>query len=170
MTENPSLLQVLHVVAEERSGTTKTAQIKFRAPNYLHALIEEASKRGGWGASEEIRRRLENSYLAEIQAVNNETYRFVEAIKIVARSIEEPIGKWFESRFAFDTFRAAVLAIIDLHRPPGALIRPSNRIADIYLGIDGNPESAGRMFAGAAAVAAGIPMPGGPKPTPNEGR
>jgi hypothetical protein len=170
MTGNPSLLGVLQAVAG-RPGTTKTAQIKFRAPDYLRALIEEAGERQGWGASEEIRRRLEHSFLAENRAGNNETYRLLGAIETVARNTEAPFGHWFENRFAFDTFRAAVLALVDLHRPPGVPIRPSdNGIADMFLGDDGTPETAGRMIAGGAAVGAGIPMPGGPKPTPNEGR
>jgi hypothetical protein len=40
----------------------KSAQLKFRLANYLRDLIEEAGERNGWGASEEIRARLGQSF------------------------------------------------------------------------------------------------------------
>jgi len=148
---------------------TKSDQIKFRVPGYLHDLIESAGKRNGWGASEEMRRRLEASFLEEAQAGDDVTYRLVRAIKTVAINVEPPFGKWHKNRFAFDTFRAGVLALIDLHRPAGTLARPSDdEIADMYLGEDGTPETAGRMIAGGAAVSAQIPLPG--KPDRKKGR
>jgi len=121
----------------------------------------EPSANGQVGASEEIRRRLEASFEEEVQAGDDETYRLVGAIKQVARNVEPPFGVWHKSRFAFDAFRAAVLALLDLHRPGGMPERPAdNEIADMYLGEDGTTETAGRMLAGGAATAAGIPMPG----------
>lgn len=149
------------VVPVYRRDTAKEAQIRFRAPGYLRDLIEKAGERAGWGVSEEIRRRLEGSFLQEKQAGDEDTYRLIEAVKTISRNVEPPFGRWTENRFAFDTFRAAVLALIDLHRPPGYPVRPAdNEIADNYLGEDGTPETAGRIIAGGAAVAAGIPMPG----------
>jgi hypothetical protein len=139
----------------------KAAQIKFRLPVYLRASIESASEQNGWGASEEIRRRLEDSFRHEAAAGDEKTSRLIEAIEIVARNVSPPFGAWHANRFAFDTFRAAVLALIDLRRPSGVPVRPTdNGIADMYLGDDGTPETAGRVIAGAAAVAANIPMPG----------
>jgi hypothetical protein len=138
----------------------KSMQMKFRLPDYLREQIEKTRERNGWSASEEIRVRLEHSFIAELQAGDDQTYRLLEAIKSVARNVEPPFGRWHENRFAFDTFRAGVLALIDLHRPAGTPIRPSdNQIADMYLGDDGTPETAGRVIAGSAATAAGIPMP-----------
>lgn len=141
---------------------TKNAQIKFRAPNYLATLIEDAGEQNGWGVSEEIRRRLEHTFQEEMSFQGDDAgYRLVQAIKDVLRNVEPPFGRWHENRFAFDTLRAAVIALIDLHRPAGMPVRPAeNEIADNYLGEDGTPETAGRMLAGGAAVAAGIPMPG----------
>jgi len=139
----------------------KAAQMKFRLPTYLRDLIHEAGEQAGWGDSEEMRRRLEASFLEEAQAGDEETYRLVRAIKTAAINIQPAFGAWHEDRFAFDTFRAAVLALVDLHRPSGTPIRPEdNEIADSYLGKDGTPETAGRMIAGGAAVAAQIPVPG----------
>jgi hypothetical protein len=140
-------------------GATKVKQMKFRLPGYLYNQIEEAGERNGWGSSQEIRGRLDASFTEEIQAGDDETYRLLHAIKTLARNVEDPFGIWHENRFAFDVFRAAVLALLDLHRPAGEPVRPSdNEIADMFLGEDGTPETAGRMLAGGAATAAGIPF------------
>jgi integrase len=65
----------------------------------------------------------------------------VGAIKQVARNVEPPFGVWHKSRFAFEAFRAAVLALLDLHRPGGMPERPAdNEIADMYLGKTGRPK------------------------------
>ena len=147
--------------ATSRPDAMKAAQMKFRLPTYLRDLIHESGEQNGWGDSEEMRRRLEASFVEEAQAGDDETYRLVRAIQTVAINVRPAFGNWHEDRFAFDTFRAAVLALIDLHRPPGMPVRPTdNEIADSYLGEDGTPETAGRMIAGGASVAAGIPVPG----------
>jgi len=88
-------------------------------------------------------------------------HKVVDAIKIIADEVDPAFGAWHKTRFAFETFKTAVAALIDLHRPAGMPIRPSNnQIAEMYLGEEGTPETAGRMIAGSAATAAGIPMPG----------
>lgn len=144
------------------------AQTSLRLPQAMYDALTRAAGAHGLGIGEEIRLRLETSFVYEAQAGDDETHRLLEAIKTVARNIEPPFGEWHQNRFAFDTFRAAVLALIDLHRPAGTPIRPTdNEIADMYLGEDGTPETAGRMLAGGAATAARIPMPG---QRPRQGR
>jgi len=144
----------------QKPTAAKTTQLKFRLSNYLHDEIEEAAGRNGWGVSEEIRRRLEGAFFQELQAGDDETYRLIEAIKGVARNIEPAFGRWHENRFAFEVLRVAVNVLLDFYRPPGDAIRPSdNEISDLYLGETGTPDTAGRMLAGGAAVAANIPMP-----------
>lgn len=136
------------------------SQITFRLSPELHATLTKAANASGWAVGEEIRRRLEGSAVDKIRAGDNPTHRLIEAIIQVAINVKPPFGPWYENRFAFDTFRAAVLALIDLHRPSGVPTRPSdNAIADMYLGEDGTPEAAGRMIAGGAAVAVGVPFP-----------
>jgi len=133
--------------------------MKFRLAGPLQALIEKAATDHGWRSSEEIRRRLAASFLNDFSLGDDQTRKLMDAIGTVARNVEPPFGAWHQSRFAFDTFRAAVLALIDLHRPGGMPVRPTdNEIADAYLGEDGTPETAGRMIAGGAATAAAIPM------------
>ncbi len=142
----------------------KTTQFKFRLSTDLNHQIEAAAGRNGWGASEEIRRRLEASFAQELRAGDEETFRLVEAIRTVAQNLEVPFGSWHENRFAFDVFIEAVKVLMALYRPPGDSVRPSdNEIADLYLGTAGTPEVAGRMLAGGAAAAANIPLPGAPK-------
>ena len=46
-----------------RPEASKTTQMKFRLSVALHDLIEEARQRNGRGASEEIRQRLEASFV-----------------------------------------------------------------------------------------------------------
>jgi len=156
-------------------GTARTTQMKFRLSDPLHDRIEEAAEHSGWGASEEIRRRLEASFVQELQADDDETYRLVEAIKTVARNLQQsPFGSWHKNRFAFEVFRDAVNTLVTLSKPPGDPVRPSdNEIADLYLGDRGTPEDAGRMLAGGAAVAANIPLPRaakGREPSQDEGK
>jgi hypothetical protein len=144
----------------QKPTAAKTTQMKFRMSNYLHDEIEEAAGRNGWGASEEIRRRLEASFLGELQAGDGETYQLLEAIKAVTGNMPPAFGFWHENRFAFEVLRIAIKVLLDFYRPPGDPIRPSdNEIADLYLGENGTPETAGRMLAGGAAVAANIPIP-----------
>ena len=145
-------------------GEPKTTQFKFRLSTALDEQIDEAARRNGWNASEEIRRRLEASFAQELRAGDDETFRLMEAIRTVAQNLEVPFGSWHENRFAFDVFVEAVKVLMALYRPPGKSVRPSdNEIADLYLGTAGTPETAGRMLAGGAAAAANIPMPGMPK-------
>jgi hypothetical protein len=147
--------------AESSQADPKTTQMKFRLAGHLSGLIEKAAAEHGWGASEEIRRRLVGSFLNEPRAEDEETSRLLNAVETIAQNVEPPFGAWHQSRFAFEVFRAAVLALLDLQRPPGEPVRPSgNEIGDLYLGEDGTPEAAGRMLAGSAATAAGIPLPG----------
>jgi hypothetical protein len=143
------------------SGASKSTQFKFRLSSGLNDKIEEAARRNGWGASEEIRRRLQVSFAEELRAGDDETHRLVEAIRTTAQNLEVPFGSWHENRFAFDVFVEAAKVLMALYRPPGESVRPSdNEIADLYLGTTGTPETAGRMLAGGAAAAANIPMPG----------
>lgn len=156
------------VVGGSELGAPKTSQFKFRLSSGLNQQIEEAAVRNGRRVSEEIRRRLETSFAHELGTGDNETIRLVEAIRIVAQSLEIPFGSWHENRFAFDVFVEAVNILMALYRPAGDSVRPTNNeSADLYLGPTGTPETAGRMLAGAAAAAANIPMPGlrrGPEP------
>jgi hypothetical protein len=147
--------------AETTPAEPKSTQMKFRLAGHLSALIEKAAAEHGWGASEEIRRRLVASFLDEPRAEDEETNRLLDAIETIAQNIEPPFGVWHQSRFAFEVFRSAVVGLLDLQRPPGDAVRPSgNAIADLYLGENGTPEAAGRVLAGSAATAAGIPLPG----------
>ena len=143
------------------TDATKAVQMKFRIPGVLHKQIEEASARNGRRTSEEIRIRLDASFTDEVQAGDEETYRLLQAIKTLVHNVDDPFGSWHQNRFAFDVFRAAVLALLDLLRPAGEPVQPiaTDVIAYLFLGEEGSAETVARMLAGGAATAAGIPFP-----------
>jgi len=129
---------------------TQDDSVQIPSFDRLNDQIEAAARRNGWGASEEIRRRLEASFAQKLRAGGDETFRLTEAIRTVAQNLEVPFGSWHKNRFAFDVFAEAVTVLMALYRPPGESLRPAdNEIADLYLGTAGTPETAGRMLAGA---------------------
>lgn len=137
----------------------KDAQTSLRLPQAMYNALATAALEHGVKLGEEMRLRLEASFVQEAERGDEETDRLVGAITTVARNIGPAFGAWHQNRFAFDTFRAGVLALIDLYRPRGEPVRPSeNEIADMYLGEDGTPETAARMIAGGVAVAAQFPL------------
>jgi len=144
-----------------KARSDNDAQTSLRLPRPMYDALTKTADAHGLGIGEEIRLRLETSFVYEAQAGDEETRRLLGAIETIARNVEPPFGAWHQNRFSFDVFRAAVLALLDLQRPAGEPVRPAeNEIADLYLGEDGTPETAGRMLAGGAATAAGIPLPG----------
>jgi hypothetical protein len=160
-SREPASGRVSHFVA--KPAESKTTQIKFRLSDDLHRSIQEAAEQHRCGVSEEIRMRLEASFLEEF-LFDDETRRLVGAIKTVSRNIRVPFGPWHRNRFAFEVLRAAVNTLMGFFKPTGDPVRPSNNdIADLYLGEAGTPEIAGKMLAGGAATAAGLPVPGAAK-------
>lgn len=139
-------------------------QTSLRLPQLMYDAVAAAAGQHHIGIGEEIRLRLEASFVAELS--DQETRSLTGAIMQVARNVEPAFGPWHQNRYAFDVLRAAILALLDLCRPTeGAARPPDTNLADIYLGVDGGtPETVGRMLAGGAAVTAGIPMPGGGGP------
>jgi hypothetical protein len=151
---------------EPRKGRETPAasiQTSLRLPVQAYSRLMKAANRQDRGVGEEIRRRLEASFLQEAQAGDSETYALVQAICSVAQNLEVPFGSWHKNRFAFDVFLEAINALVTLFQPSGDSIRPTNEIAELYLGATGTPQTAGRMLAGGAAAAANITMPGTPK-------
>jgi hypothetical protein len=137
----------------------KTAQMKFRLTGPLQKLIEDAAKQHDWAASEEIRRRLAASFHDNLDADDETTRKLMRGVASAAYYTEN-FGAWHENPFAFQVFRATVLKLIDLFKPPGEPIRPTGVGADFFLGDDGTPETAGSVFAATAALDAGISLPG----------
>ena len=120
---------------------SKTTQMKFRSSKRLHDLIEEAGKRNRWGASEEIRQRLEVSF-AQSQVASNEPWfgELLIAINqaaagaanlrkhpLVPAGVMERNGKrenydvarWGQDKTAYATFAEAVEMLITALEPEG---------------------------------------------------
>jgi hypothetical protein len=152
-------------VHEGQEQSDKSVQTSLRVSRWAYDYLKKAADRSGWSVGEEIRRRLEASFIYENRAVDSETYALVSAITTVVADLRVPFGSWHENRFSFEVFLEAVDALISLYRPAGEAVRPTgNEIAELYLGPAGTPQTAGRMLAGGAAAAANITAPGMPKP------
>ena len=82
------------------------------------------------------------------------------AIVQAARNINAGFGPWHRKRFSFDVFKAAIHTLLTFQKPEGEPVPPSDPgKVDLYLGPDGTPETAGRMFAVSVAIMEGIPVP-----------
>lgn len=145
---------------EFRGERDKPVQTSLRLSRDAYDDLAKAAEHNGWGVGEEIRRRLEATFIQELQHVDEETHRLTGAIGQAARNINAGFGPWHQDRFSFDVFKAAINTLLAFHKPEGAPIPPSDPgKVDLYLGPDGTPETAGRMFAVSVAITEGIPIP-----------
>jgi hypothetical protein len=152
----------------------KAVQTSLRLSRDAYEHVAKAGRQRGCGVGEEIRRRLEATFMQELQHVDKETHRLTDAIVHAARSINTTFGPWHRDRFSFDVFKAAINTLLAFQKPESAPVPPSDPdIVELYLGPDGTPETAGRMFAVSVAVVEGMPIPTELRQTPTrrgEGR
>lgn len=131
-----------------------TIHTTFRVPRELHErLTAAAAKAEGRGIGEEIRRRLEESFVSEVEDVQTNALTF--AIRRMAREIRGVYGTWHEDPFAFEVFKASVTILLGYFRPKGEAKPPPSDPDDpvaIYYGLDATPETAGRIIAARATV------------------
>ena len=122
------------------------AAVSLRLPRELLDRLKAAA--GNRSVSEEIRQRLESSFVAG--PADPETVRLIEAIAYVARNIGVP---WEGDPFTFTAFKVAVDALLASSRPDGELLqkpKPDSPAAARF-GPDASPEAVGRKFAAMAA-------------------
>jgi hypothetical protein len=91
------------------------AVLTFRLPRALHQRLVEAS--GGRSLSEEMRRRLEGSFVSV--PADPETRQFVDAIAAMAGVLAEQQRKWHENPTGFALLKRAVEMIFEAFRPNG---------------------------------------------------
>jgi hypothetical protein len=145
---------------ERRGKDDKAVQTSLRLSQDAYDYLAKAAEQNGWGVGEEIRRRLEATFIQESQHVDEETHRLKSAIVQAARNINAAFGPWHQGRFSFDVFKAAITTLLAFQKPEGAPVPPSDPDkVDLYLGPDGTPETAGRMFAVSVAITEGTPIP-----------
>ena len=152
---------------EKAGKRDKTVQTSLRLSRDAYDYMAKAAEQNGWGVGEEIRRRLEATFIQESQHVDEETHRLTGAIVQAAHNINAAFGPWHQDRFSFDVFKTAITTLLTFQKPEGAPVPPSDPDkVDLYLGPDGTPETAGRMFAVSVAITEGIPIPGEIRQTP----
>jgi hypothetical protein len=145
---------------ETRGEREKAVQTSLRLSRDAYDHLAKAAEENGWGVGEEIRRRLEATFVHELQHVDKETHRLTGAIVQAARNINTGFGPWHQNRFSFDVLKAAINTLLAFQKPEGAPVPPSDPSkVDLYLGPDGSAETAGRMFAVSVAIAEGVPIP-----------
>lgn len=134
---------------------SKTTQMKFRSSKRLHDLIEEAGNRNRWGASEEIRQRLEASFAQSPVASNDPWFGdLLIAINQAAAGAAElrkhpplpagvwerngerksyDVAEWGQDTTAYETFVEAVRTLMIALAPEGIItVSPETglRLAD----------------------------------------
>jgi hypothetical protein len=147
----------------------KAVQTSLRLSRAAYDYVAKAAEQNGCGVGEEIRRRLEVTFTQDLHHVDEETHRLTGAIVQVACNINSAFGPWHQDRFSFEVFKAAITTLLVFQRPRGAPVPPSDADkVELYLGPDGTPETAGRMFAVSVAIAEGIPIPGELRQAPTQ--
>jgi hypothetical protein len=110
----------------------KTQQINFRLSEELLERLRAAAKAGDRNVTEEIRRRIERSFIGEeARAVetlgSHETYALFLLIGQAFRTLREQTGHWWHrDRFTFDHAVEAVTEIMGYFRPRGRRKAPTD--------------------------------------------
>ena len=136
----------------EARRAANTAEMKFRLPNELHALIEAAASTNKRNASEEVRRRLETSFEgAPPTTGDGKTSDLLATIAALAADILEIYGKpWHEDPWARDVLASAIDVLIKARARRGeAKFEPApDAIAELAWGeSQRDPATAGQILA-----------------------
>jgi hypothetical protein len=91
----------------------ESIQTAVRIPREMH----ERLKKSELGVSEEIRRRVEQSF--EADAYDRQTREFATVVQDAAREVEIELGRaWHQDGGAHRTYRRAILRVLSKWRPP----------------------------------------------------
>ena len=131
--------------------TAGDVQFKLLLPRGLQQRLAASAEERGVSVSEEIRRRLDASFVVE---ADQHTIQFTEAIKLAA-----PPG-WHSSPRAFAIFRAAIDVLLRQFQPRGEL-PPEAALTGLA--------QEGAMMAGVALGALKLSFRVGENPTRREG-
>jgi hypothetical protein len=106
----------------------KTNQKSIRLSEALLTKIEGAAKADGRTVSDEITRRLERSFIGDVERYGgNETYALALLIAQALRDLRDQTGHWWHrDRFTFDHAVAAVTEIMSCFRPAGRRTVPGD--------------------------------------------
>jgi len=137
------------------ADTGLTIHTTFRVPRELHErLTDAAAKVEGRGIGEEIRARLEESFIREFLS-DEKTRALTFAIHKMEREVRPTYGRWHQTPFAFEVFKASVTTLLGYFRPKGEPVPPPtdpDSPAAVFYGLDATPETAGRIIAARATM------------------
>jgi hypothetical protein len=114
-------------MAGKRKDAGSEAVLTFRLPRELHQRLVEASV--GRSVSEEMRRRLEASFVSQL--VDTETNQLFDAIAAIAGSLVDQELKWHENPTGFAIMTEALKIVLEAFRPSG---QPEGEI-DLAVGV-----------------------------------
>jgi hypothetical protein len=114
----------------------------------MHTKLKRAADKADRTITDEVKVRLDASFEREADAVREPKFAELQRqVAELAGSLElETEGPWHSDPFAFQTFRAGILALLDAARPAGEPTPPNEGSGRIF-GIN-DPEALGRAFAG----------------------
>jgi hypothetical protein len=92
-------------------------QSAVRLPRSLHERLKKAGGERGMG--EEIRRRLDASFDADMERSDPKTSELLEAIAFIARLATTYYGDWAADTFAFQVLKASVDQLLKHCGPKG---------------------------------------------------
>jgi len=123
-------------------------QSAIRLPRSLHERLKKAGGERGMG--EEIRRRLEASFEADMARTDPRTRELLDAISSCADGIADDYGNWAEDPFAFAVLRVCVSMLLTHFQPNGEPVpnpKPDG-MADLIFGkgYSPTPEEASRAY------------------------
>jgi hypothetical protein len=123
--------------------------LSLRLPHDLHDRLAQAA--GDHSVSEEIRQRLEASFVPEQRVADPQTQELLDAIANVARTVGSFYAPWHENPYALAIVRSAVATLLAAMGPKGRPVfqpTPNNRgWSDLLFDPKDPPETAGRMLA-----------------------
>src|SRR5438128_1941129 len=127
----------------KRKKADEMVQTAVRLPQSLRDRLTKAGGESGMG--EEIRRRLEASFAAEMapEAATPKTAELLDAISFFDGEMFNEFGSWTKEAFAFEVLKASVDRLLAYYRPEGEAKAPpaTDSRAEVLYGPDRSPEA-----------------------------
>ncbi len=130
----------------KRKIADEMVQSAIRLPRKLRERLKRAGGERGMG--EEIRRRLQASFDAEIAPANTKTIYLLGAISSCAQKIADDYGIWSEDPFAFEILKGCVNMLWTRFQPTGEPVpnpKPGSLAATLF-GPKPKPEELSRLY------------------------
>jgi hypothetical protein len=129
--------------------TKSDVQTSLRLPEELRDRLSEAAAANGHGIGEEIRQRLEGSFVTGGR--EPKTVEMAAAVARIASDASSYYRPWYEDPFTFEVVKAAVPIVLAIYQPKGDPVpRPNpDGIAELVFPGVVKPEEVARTLAAA---------------------